>query len=136
MELETKSILTEAEQHKELHHDYIAELARYLERNFPDYTREQGEMAKESEEVKRRERFYEDQTYEILENFGVNTSGIEKVGENLYLLKVKEHFWDQRLPEEYAYKGGAARVLLLRSLGLNSRVEPRDVDLVRVAGDD
>ncbi|MFH2063089.1 MAG: hypothetical protein ABIJ46_02945 [bacterium] len=47
-------------------------------------------------------------------------------------LPVRNHFSERRLPEGYAYKGGAARALLERTLELDSKSEPRDLDVVRL----
>lgn len=51
----------------------------------------------------------------------------------VYILDVEHHFSVQRLPAGYAYKGGAARALLLRNLGIDSHYTPRDIDIVRLS---
>ena len=60
-------------------------------------------------------------------------SGVSKTeyqGNGIWKLTVREHFSDRRLPEGYAYKGGAARFLLRKSLGLKAK-KPRDIDIIR-----
>lgn len=52
--------------------------------------------------------------------------------EDVYKLKVKNHFWDKRLPSGYGYSGGAARALLMRNLGIDPYYMPRDIDVVRL----
>lgn len=52
--------------------------------------------------------------------------------EKVYKLEVKNHFSQERIPEGYAYSGGAARALLLRSLGIDPTYLPRDIDVVRM----
>ncbi len=47
-------------------------------------------------------------------------------------IAIKSHFAKKKLPKGYAYKGGAARALLLRALGMNKDAEPRDLDIVRI----
>lgn len=48
----------------------------------------------------------------------------------LYRFPVKSHFSEKRLPTGYFYKGGAARALLGRALGIDVQ-HPRDIDIVR-----
>ncbi len=52
--------------------------------------------------------------------------------EKIYVLGVTNHFSEDRPPEGYAYKGGAARTLLLRNLGIDPTYTPRDIDIVRL----
>ncbi len=54
-------------------------------------------------------------------------------GAIVFSIPVLKHFSDKKLPEGYGYKGGAARALLLRSLGINPLYQPRDIDIVRLA---
>ncbi len=74
----------------------------------------------------------------VLGEYGVSTDDIEPVeGEgvnDLYRIKVKKHFSSVRIPVGYGYRGGAARALLLRNLGIDSSYEPRDIDVVRLPG--
>src|SRR5690606_15392740 len=51
----------------------------------------------------------------------------------VFRLPVETHFSAERIPEGYYYKGGAARALLLRPLGVDTAAFPRDIDIVRVA---
>ncbi len=51
--------------------------------------------------------------------------------ERIYSIDVRSHFSVERLPADYAYSGGAARSLLLRSLGIQPDANPRDVDVIR-----
>lgn len=83
----------------------------------------------------------ESELFDILTAIGLDTEGIRldaaytKESENylmeVYRLSVKGHFSEERLPDGYAYKGGAARVLLERALGLDYTNTPRDLDIIR-----
>src|SRR3989339_1359299 len=52
--------------------------------------------------------------------------------DEVFSLPVRNHFSEERLPHGYGYKGGAARALLLRTLGIDSTYQPRDIDIVRL----
>ncbi len=70
-----------------------------------------------------------------LREYGLDPSGVEREPNGLFRLPVKSHFSKRRLPKTegdsfYAYKGGAARSLLLRSLRIDPTHEPRDVDIM------
>ncbi len=73
---------------------------------------------------------------ELLRAYGVDPGGIEQESDGTFHLPVRQHFSDRRLPNvsgrspEFAYKGGAARALLLRSLGIDPTYQPRDVDII------
>jgi hypothetical protein len=69
---------------------------------------------------------------QALDEYGIDGSSIEKEAGGRLTIPVKDHFGEKRLPEGYAYKGGAARSLLMRSLDVDPRYIPRDIDVVRV----
>lgn len=73
---------------------------------------------------------------EILEEYGIDPHMVEIRSDGRVRIEVRNHFSAKRLPEGYAYKGGAARALLLRSLGSVLQVEPRDIDIVRLTSDE
>jgi len=84
--------------------------------------------------VEKRETVVDDKELQkLLNDYGIVNIGIEQMenGE-YYKVKVKNRFSDKRLPEGYAYKGGAARVLLKRTLGIDPTDMPRDLDIIRI----
>jgi hypothetical protein len=60
-----------------------------------------------------------------------NEGSIEMYDE-VFSLPVRNPFSGERLPHGYGYKGGAARALLLRTLGIDPAYNPRDIDVVRM----
>jgi hypothetical protein len=91
----------------------------------------------QADRLRRREQLLDDQELTgILEEYGVNIDDIELDGAGNYRLRVTNHFTDQRLPNGYAYKGGAARALALRNLGLSLTEQPRDLDVVRTVAEE
>lgn len=68
---------------------------------------------------------------EVLAIYGVKDVTIREQENGWLELQVNSHFSDDRLPEGYGYKGGAARALLLRALGIDSHIQPRDIDILR-----
>lgn len=94
---------------------------------------------------KREKKIADREVLDVLKEYGISTDGIEVYennevdaeieyqNEDIYKVKVKNHFSDQSLPEGYGYKGGTARALLLRSLGIDPSYEPRDIDVVRTS---
>jgi hypothetical protein len=68
----------------------------------------------------------------LLHQYGVKGLEIEQREDGSVAIPVKEHFMSDRLPEGYGYKGGAARALLLRNLGIDPDAKPRDIDLIRL----
>lgn len=80
------------------------------------------------------EDFLDDQELsEAISRLGMDISELEQLPDGNFSLDVKSHFSERRLPVGYAYKGGAARSLLLRSLGVDPESMPRDMDIVRIA---
>ncbi len=71
----------------------------------------------------------------FLELYGLRHIEFEVSERGVVKIDVLDHFHNRRLAEGYAYKGGAARSLLLRSLGLELRSVPRDIDLIRIKGE-
>lgn len=65
----------------------------------------------------------------LLKIYGIEVSLLDE-HEGIFELAVTEHFHDERLPDGYAYKGGAARTLLQRALKFETAEMPRDVDIV------
>ncbi len=56
---------------------------------------------------------------------------VEISEKGLVSMEVVHHFQEKRLPSGYGYKGGAARALLNRALGIDEKAVPRDIDIVR-----
>lgn len=72
----------------------------------------------------------------FLESYGLGTIQFEILSNGNVRLPVTLHFDEtNRIPEGYAYKGGAARALLLRTLGKNRKYIPRDIDLIRLSSE-
>lgn len=67
----------------------------------------------------------------LLELYGIR-SEIKKVGEHLYAIPIRSESGLDEIGSRYAYKGGAARSLLLRELGIDKYSVPRDIDLAKV----
>ncbi len=70
--------------------------------------------------------------FELLKDYGIETGEIREDAEGFFHLPVSSHFSDRRLPDKYGYKGGAARSLLLRALGIEKDSNPRDIDIIRI----
>ena len=85
--------------------------------------------------VTERERVINDtEVITLLKEYGIALENLElcKTPEGRFELKIKDHFHEERLPPGYAYKGGAARALLLRNLRIDPKARPRDIDIVRL----
>lgn len=91
---------------------------------------EQEKIALEKKELNVNKR----EALELLKEYGVNTDGvdIEVLEGDRFRIEVSKHFSKKRLPDGYAYKGGAARALLLRNLNLDLTAVPRDIDIMRI----
>jgi len=70
--------------------------------------------------------------FELLKEYGIEVGEITEDAEGFFHLPVSSHFSDKCLPDGYGYKGGAARSLLLRALGIEKDSNPRDIDIVRI----
>ena len=93
-----------------------------------------GERDKAEDIIEKREEYIgKNKLEDVLEEYGIDISKLEKDGKGLYHIKIKSHFTKDKLPEGYGYKGGAARSLLLRNLGIDKNSMPRDLDIIRVA---
>lgn len=73
---------------------------------------------------------------EVVEEYGFDNAELKEREDGYFEVSLEEHFMDDRLPEGYGYKGGAARCLLERNLGINKHSEPRDIDLIRLANEE
>jgi hypothetical protein len=115
------------------------QLEKVYQQRFPEaFDRTMAEQEKLKQRVDYVEKWINDQeTVDLAHKYGIDLSEIwfnNKFAEMpLVLIKVKKHFSDKRLPDGYAYKGGAARALLLRNLGLDVAAEPRDIDVCRLS---
>lgn len=73
--------------------------------------------------------------YRFLSRFGYKSLAIEKIDENLFEIPILKTDYE-KIGDEYGYKGGMARAILLRELGIDSEAKARDVDIVKVIGDE
>lgn len=73
---------------------------------------------------------------DFLENIGYGDFEFNKIGADLYEIPIPQTAGHQKLENGYGYKGGAARSILLRTLGIDPKAEPRDIDLVRITDRD
>ena len=98
-------------------------------------------LNQDRDDLEKREASIDDmEVKEVLAEFGFDINGLELdkqielsgKPEALYRLKVKNHFWDKKLPQGYGYSGGAARALLMRNLGIDPNYTPRDIDIIRL----
>lgn len=72
---------------------------------------------------------YEKTLKRLLERYGVDPNvEIKKIGTDIFSVAI-DSTMSHDLPENYGFKGGAARSALLKMLGI-SDVDPRDLDLV------
>lgn len=112
---------------------FCAELGAFYEREYPQITSADLQLQEALRtKVSLRERVINDrELLEVLAAYGIDQNLIEIDKEGWYHVKVREHFTLDRLPKGYGYAGGAARVLLLRNLGIPPRFSPRDFDLIR-----
>jgi len=83
--------------------------------------------------LKKREQLIEGlDIFNLLKRYKIDISNIKQISNGLFKIKIFESYKDKKLPEAYAFKGGAARSLLLRVLGIDKNSMPRDFDLARV----
>ena len=71
----------------------------------------------------------------LLSSWGIEGVAIKKAAPGIYKIPLTERSsgeFDADLPQEYGYKGGKARALLLRELGIDPQATARDIDLIRV----
>lgn len=115
-------------------------LAQKLKELYPEICK-QTEQEREQlrEDVEEREEIVDEMDIEtFLEEYGCNLEYVEEIKDDLVVVTIDSHFYDEsdQLPEGYGYSGGAARALLLRSLGIDPQAEPRDVDVIRFADEE
>ena len=133
---------------------YKEQLTQAFEQLFPEAVRERRvEGQKQAEETlkKHEEVVVSRDITEAAREYRADLSGINKEEtcfvedeetqeryeyDQVMSLPVRNHFSDKRLPAGYGYKGGAARVLLLRALGTDPTYRPRDIDVVRLSWDE
>ena len=90
------------------------------------------EEQKEKEKTKKLDSLINEQdVFTILEKYGIDSKLVQQRDKNSFKIDVLVNYEGKKLPDGYAYKGGAARSLLLRSLGINKNSQPRDFDLLR-----
>ena len=70
---------------------------------------------------------------ETLNKYGISTEGLREEN-SFWIVPITETLPGVKsLPDGYAFKGGVARSLLLRSLGLDVHSQPRDLDVIRLS---
>lgn len=108
------------------------QLQDFMKKYYPGIDEKSQDCA--TSPVANRESIFKDRTIsELLKEYRLNENITIKENQGLLHIPVTEHFADERLPESYAYEGGAARALLERTLGMMPVSQPRDVDVVRIA---
>ena len=91
------------------------------------------ERAELGASVEVREDYIKDkEVLDIAGEYGIDVRNVKELENGLFEIPVENHFGDERLPEGYGYKGGAARALLLRNLEIDPYYTPRDVDVIRM----
>lgn len=116
-------------------------ILEYAKREFPGLEKELKKSQERSFELqekrkkllKKIEQIASEKPLSELTDKKLLEGGIERQENNTYKIAVKNHFHDKRLPEGYGYKGGAARSLLLRNIGIDPTSMPRDIDIVRLS---
>ena len=65
-------------------------------------------------------------------DYGISAENLEirEIADDVFEITVKDHFSERRLPQGYGYKGGTARALLLRTIGMDPSYIPRDIDVM------
>lgn len=119
--------------------DFADKLVAFLEKENPDLLEDSLQnQGRYQEDVVNRESAVRDQEISsLLEMYGINVENIEYGDGQIFSLPLQEKIEGYPdLPEGYAYKGGMARALLLRNLGIESFAKPRDLDVVRIAEDE
>lgn len=113
--------------------EFCAELGALYNQAYPKITGADLQLQEALQtKVSLRERTVNDrELLEVLAAYGIDQNLIEIDQNGRYHVKVNEHFTQDRLPEGYGYAGGAARVLLLKNLGISPKFSPRDLDIVR-----
>src|SRR3989339_788843 len=125
---------------------YRDQLAQAFEKLFPASVREPtaSQMKDHLAEVRQRELQMEDtELEELLKIHNMDRGDLklfltierQEYPQEVYTLPVHSHFSSRHLPKGYAYRGGAARSLLFRSLGIDPSYVPRDIDVIRLKDD-
>ncbi|NTU66970.1 MAG: hypothetical protein HGB08_03540 [Candidatus Moranbacteria bacterium] len=78
---------------------------------------------------------YDETLKKILERYGVHAD-VRKVGENLFEIPIRSKHGFDNLEDRYAYKGGVARAILLKELGIDKDAEARDIDIAKVVNEE
>jgi len=79
---------------------------------------------------------YEKTIQRILERLGYGDVAFRKVGSNLFEIPIKKAKDYPDIGKQYGFKGGQARAILLRELGIDPRASVRDVDIARLYDED
>ncbi len=100
----------------------------------PEKTQETWEQVEKIHEEKRNlDKNIDKRTVpEILKEYGYDSTKIKELEKNIWELPVEKQITGLQIPEGYAVKGGAARALLLKNIGIDSSGEFRDMDIVRI----
>src|SRR6056297_3581561 len=108
-------------------------LEQYLK---PQELNNYKEQIQAENKLEQKENFIADQDInEVLEKYNINPEKIRPREDGFYEITVNKHFNknpENKLPEGYGYKGGAARSLLLINLGIDTNSTPRDIDIIRL----
>ena len=131
-------------------------MTRLVREKFPEYesfTAEQQDRM-DSEKARRDAAVLSSDVTDLLHEYGISQKFLDRLIEvnqeqafadqsdgtesesrsRVFVLSVDSHFSaDMRLPDGYGYKGGAARVLLERALGIDVSGQPRDLDVIRLS---
>lgn len=121
--------------------DQIERIRRELAQKYPELCPADQERQKVLEE--RRDllegKVADTELSSLLRDFGCKDFAVEEVSEDLYAFDLPGFHKDETLrslPGGYGYKGGAARALLMRILGVDTTYVPRDFDIIRLTDDE
>ena len=120
--------------------EFTSTLFEQIKNIYPNLQSDHELLAVEARETKEKEQrefeqfLREAPILDILSFYNIDAENItipEKEG-GIIEIALKKHFWKERLPDGYGYKGGAARTLLRINIGLAAK-KPRDIDIIRLS---
>ena len=120
--------------------DPIQNLVKFLENNLGDKLEiDLSDRQELLEDVTKRENLVNDSSIlNLLKEYGIPIESkniFEDKETGLFHIKIENSFHDKKLPNGYAYKGGAARALLKINFLDEKNEKPRDIDIVRISND-
>jgi len=114
-----------------------------MNRPNPDFIRPTiNEQLKEKfgiKEKKTEQKNIDQDLLDLIKEYNLDKSfidNIEKREDGKYIIKITNHFSQNKIPRNYFYSGSTARALLARNIGLDISAKPRDIDIIRITSDE